>query len=768
MPASILARFWLLFGLLLGAAQPTWAQVPAAPAAADLLELPGGAVYEALLDGPQAAVWIAAKPKDPAAALSVFPRPLDVSVGNRHDLALVQAFQVRWHGEPAAEPPTDALSLGIALQIDASRLPAPGTYDVALGFVHKTSGARQTVRVQISVPPAVLRARSALVVERTLPWYSGAARQVAHPLIVAETGGKSYAALTQAVSVISESPQVATVDASIQVAEKQTVPRGGLLSLHVDTRGDFPLGTVKGWLDLQSAQLGATTSVPFEIRTRRDRRLIVLLILLGLAIGLGTRTVLSTRIAVGEQLVKLATLREQLIDHAKQQVDATTRHRLRALVQRLDEAQRLADPQQISARIAEVEAAQRELQEALKATLAGLDTRLQALQALLAEPRSLPPSVQSLVQAASQAVPAITSLLQAGNATEADARLDDTHLRLRHDLGAALRPFHQQLAAELELLAEPLPILRPRDQESLQKNLSTLTGRIEQLSTCLEQSDTDPARLLSATHVLHTGLLRTTTWLATVLQHVLGTTRDAFKALLPKDSPAQRTLATLQPDLSDSDGLRHTKQLRQLAQTLAAQLDEALRSLLPLPWVTEAHRAELLDHLNRKDYLPALAKVLVWKQDAAIQFSEALGPTGSVLHKAAVARTSAPSERGEDIPSAVDLSDLPELGTLAIAPGGSLRSTASAAEPSPAAASRRLNWLKVLQRLLSGLGVTAVGYLLFEAQFIGTQPELITIFFWGFAADISVDSLVAFSKGLPRPSAPPSVLPSVAGSSPPR
>jgi hypothetical protein len=55
---------------------------------------------------------------------------------------------------------------------------------------------------------------------------------------------------------------------------------------------------------------------------------------------------------------------------------------------------------------------------------------------------------------------------------------------------------------------------------------------------------------------------------------------------------------------------------------------------------------------------------------------------------------------------------------------------------------RSLARTKAVRTLLAGVGIVAVGYLVFEAKFVGTASELVAIFFWGFTADVSVDALV--------------------------
>ena len=59
---------------------------------------------------------------------------------------------------------------------------------------------------------------------------------------------------------------------------------------------------------------------------------------------------------------------------------------------------------------------------------------------------------------------------------------------------------------------------------------------------------------------------------------------------------------------------------------------------------------------------------------------------------------------------------------------------------------RTLLFAKSVQWGISAIGLTIIGYLLFAEKFVGTPPEMLTAFLWGFTTDIGVDSLVSAAK----------------------
>lgn len=790
MPSSAPWRSLLLVLVLWVSAQPAAAQdapqavpqaVPQASKDPDWVELPAGRVYDVLVDGPKAAVWIPFKRRSSAASVDLHlpPRPLDVAVGNRHDLTLVQAFSARLHVDATAGVTATAtetatgstasaaasrLASGIELQVDTQALPGPGAYDVTLGLQSTSGNDQQTLRIQVSVPAAVLRSKSALVVERVLPWWGGDAQVVSHPLVLAETGQKSFALLGEGVSVVTDSPQVATVDGRVQIPAQQAVRRGGMATLQVQTQGDFPLGSVKGTLELQSAQLTAPAVVPFEVRTRRDRALIILLAGLGLLLGLLTRTVLGTRIAIGEQLVKLDGLHERIAAEAAQQADSTTQKKLEGLLRSLDEVRGASDPQQIAAQVAEAEGKRRDLLRDLEAARASVETRLQALQKLLSESRSLPPVVRRVLDSGSEAAQAALRQLQAGDVTGAGAQVDQAGDAVRRDLLAALRPWHERVSTELQVWREQTWPLRAREQESLNQGLAALGSRAEQLATSLDQPDTELPRLLLQTHQLHTLLLRTATWLAGTLGQLPARAKDTLSSLSLPTGAALQAVPSLDPPPADADGLQQLHRLREAVRLLVSGLNECLRSITSLPMMNDDRRRELADLQGKQDYSEALAKAVSWQQqEQATRAAADLAPLG-ILRSAAVVAETAAAGAVRDSLLPTDLFDDAWPGAAQPVRAVAGAAAASAEQAADRASRRRwLSGMKGLQMALSGLGITAVAYLLFESRFVGTAPELFTLFFWGFAVDISVDSLVTFSKSIRRPDGPGNALPAVAG-----
>lgn len=749
-----LIRCALVVSLLLAAVSPTRAN-PVPPSKSDFVELVKGSIHEASLNGRQTAVWIAVQPKVAAKDLSVLARPLDVSVGSRHELPWVQAFEAVWHGEPPSadsEAKTPApLAFGIELRIDTSALPGPDTYEVLLAVQHKGSPEQQTLRLQIGIPAATLRAKTGLLIEQTLPWWGGTARAGTPLLVVTETGRKSYAQLHGAVSVVTDSPQMSAVHGEVLLVDKPVVPRGEMQTLRFKTSGEFPLGTVKGMLDLQSPQLSTSAVVPFEVRTRRDHVLIILLILLGLVAGLLTRTVLSSRIALGEQLVKLDALRESLTADAGQQADRATAKKLQALVRSLDEAQKSTNPQQISDRLRDAETERREIMQALSSARATLETRLQAHQKLLAEPLdALPPTVCSVLEKAPSELPDIQHLLEKGDVTEAVSRLDEAERRMRHALWAVLRTWHDALAMELQRLPDPPIPLLAREQTILQSSVSPLVQQAGQLIASIDQQSPDTAPLLGLARQLHAAVLRTTPWLTEALNQALISTRDVLRSLGLSEDPSLQALSPIRHELFEGDGLKLLQKLRAQARSLGQAQAQTLQRILPLPFISDDRRRELSELKKQEAYLDALSQAMAFQQeDAARRSAEDSVLRGPLRMAAAVAKTplgAPPAGVSTSVlvptPTQVPVGGVASPSIPAVSPQQELTRTGSRL---------RLNLQKILQGTLSGLGIAVVGYLLFQAQFVGTPQELITIFFWGFSADISVESLLTFSKGLRLP-----------------
>ncbi len=59
---------------------------------------------------------------------------------------------------------------------------------------------------------------------------------------------------------------------------------------------------------------------------------------------------------------------------------------------------------------------------------------------------------------------------------------------------------------------------------------------------------------------------------------------------------------------------------------------------------------------------------------------------------------------------------------------------------------RELLGAKLAQWVISATGLSFVGYLLLADKFVGTAPEMLTAFFWGFTTDVGLDALISAGK----------------------
>jgi hypothetical protein len=59
---------------------------------------------------------------------------------------------------------------------------------------------------------------------------------------------------------------------------------------------------------------------------------------------------------------------------------------------------------------------------------------------------------------------------------------------------------------------------------------------------------------------------------------------------------------------------------------------------------------------------------------------------------------------------------------------------------------RELLAAKLAQWIISAVGLAIIGYLLFADKFVGTGPEMLTAFFWGFTTDVGLDALISAGK----------------------
>lgn len=734
----VIGRSWLFIALLLGL-QGLPASAQPASTTKDLVDLPAGRVYEVLVDADknEPAVWIALDRRDHETAddLIVSARPIDVSFGNRHDTALIMAFTATLHlgnSLTMASSQVQVSGPGIELRTRLAALQGPGTYDVYLRLARMESRETQLVKVQVVVPAAVLQVRRPVVVERIMGL--GSVETIAPPILIAETGQKSCAAISTSASTTTETPDNAPVDGRISAGrpEKWLVPAGHVAELQIAIEGAFPLGTVKGTMELAAPQLAAPASVQYEVRTRRRKDFIVLLISLGLIFGYVTRTLLKRRLEIDAKILELQELRERIAVEVANQPDEKFQEATQKVLKQLDEMQ-TRDAAKIAQELTKAEQSFTKAQEDLDARCDKLQDQLDERMKQMAADWPAPKKILNILHRRKEELTAVKTALESRDAVLAERRLADLEKPSFDELSGEIALWRGRIEKEFAKLKRNLP-LDGEDRATLDAQIAEFSKTLEELHKSEQAGEL--GALIAQARKTHLYLLAL---LPKVHQYVSGVIEQIKRAL------TYTRIDTLQLDVLSSQ-LKVPPQ-RDSALALSSELDDLqslskrLEGLLiePLRESVAGIPPDLLKLFGERRYVE-------FAQRFAAERGEAEAPLG-------------PMPFGEHVPTpiapAADASSTPE--SQGESPSEVVSAGARAARPARRTPARRvvtpasLAVMRGVQFALAGIGITAIGYLLFEAKFVGTAQELITIFFWGFTIDVSVDALVeSITKSVKR------------------
>ncbi len=710
----------------------------AGPATArDLVELPAGRVYELKVDEDVERIWIALDPAPGGTldGLAVGRTPVDVGLGNRHDSSLVAAFTA------TLKPPSNEQSPGIELELQMAKLSEPGTYDVQLQL---SQGAeRQLLKLQLVIPEAQLRAPTPPLVERVIG-LTGTPHLSSTPLVLSETGGRSRVTGLSAQPItlgsLGDTPVTGHLSFSLGGEQAVTIPPGGTAMIEYAPGGDFPVGTVKGTVELSSPQLKAPLAVSYEVRTRRTKSWIFLLLFAGLVVGYLTRNWLAYQVSLSAKRVELEALRLRLEGELRRYPDAQLHRELNATLDSLVQA-REEGLKELSEKLAAAEHRFGQAQADLEKRRTEEQARLEGLEQLLEAQWSVPGEVGELLQRARQELARSRKALQDNDVVTASQEREQLESGLIREAVAKLQKWQSGVEDLTRRLFEaPLP-LRKVDQSAVSSQLEQIQSAAGQLP--LDTVQVDLRTLLEKTHQARSLLRSTAPRLRSHVRRVLQGVHDALEVTtLP--------LAALEQALEQwpkAHGDSAEQELSWIADH-SRSLDQTLReaTVKPLGENPSAEESALIAERNYEELA-----ALVARRQAAKRQPMGVVPFGMSVEPPALLSIRALASPVAAVTFTDTASPLPQMPMIQSRVIQLVREAPPSAREGYARAFGALLRAKAARTLLAGIGILWVGYLLFEGTFSGTAQDLATVFIWGFTIDISVDALVdVMSKGFKK------------------
>ena len=690
-----------------------------------LLTVDRGQAYEFTWDRQNsrwvARVYVAPKPELRKTPIRVSLR--SVAAGSRTDPGLTGLFQVS-----PVQPDPPLASFDILVPVPKGASVPPGTYQATLIFT--AAKAQETANIQMTVPSAALTGPSTLQLTRVLfsPFDEDNPK-----LEIWETSGKSPADV-QARQTEPFAGSDSQCGGQIRI-DPATVSQDCNATLNYKLDDDFPMGAVSTKVTISSHQLQAPLVIPVQVRTRLTRAVLLIIIIVGLALGFLMRMVLQPRIETGEarkrafEADRNLAESEGIPDTEFQGQIIKARSKLQGATQATT-----ATSATIGAAITAAEAARQIAFENLQTRLKEAETKTNELAGVVTPAWTLPADIAETLTAAKEGVETAKRFLKVSDAGKALEAIQSAGEVLRTSLLVRTVAWGDSAARLLQQLAGLELLIQAERREKCAAARKALDDEVD-------KAKIDPQADASGLKAALEAVDRFTT----ALPRFVRTAADDVSATFAGMDEVIKDIALPKKELWDG------------ARESTTKFIDELNSIRPEPssrWDNiDLEARQLLARWrnaleSQKPQADAVASAFdAGKyQSAARELEKALRVRvpGTTLDKAA-----APLVREIEVTARP-----PYTSPAAVAapePAGGQAVATRIEPPKPftafgATSLRELMHAKAWQAVISGVALTIVGYMIFADKFVGTSGDLLTAFFWGFTTDIGVDALITAAK----------------------
>jgi hypothetical protein len=659
---------------------------------------------------------------------------LDARLGNRYMQGLAEAFTV-------GEKVSAATGRGpfMSVKVDFSKATAQGNYNLLIEAATPSQSSPQSLDIQIARPAAKLKSQPTFIIERVLSPFSAPDLSDLSTTL-GEDGG-----LTRVTDIKAEARDFFGGEGQV-IGGKIKCPSppaviapGGSAELKYELSGDFPIGTSRGTVEIRSPQLAEALPIAFEVRTRRARWLILVIIVMGLLTGYLLRTLLQQRIKLGETRLRGIDLRDRMRLERKRRPDETFQNRLDAAVDKLASALDAGDADKLAKAIddADVE---------LRAGLKHFEDRrnkaqenLDSFEKVVKTRWDIPGAVSEAVAAAGMRVEGLRAELLGDNVKTVEDGLAEARTVLDDGLRRTLGEWRNKQQTALESLDVHF---LPASVSAALSNEVTATRTLLDNAAGLKKNPTldDISAALEATHNARARLSDLFGKLRHRLQYESGEfLKTLRRTKVPNDAGLNRLEQAVTDFTNELAAVEPDDAAVLLTLTRLSELDaawrDALEKQLDGPQFSDEERAKVAPLLNERKYTDAArAAYVILEQKRKKTLGVARREMADPVVAAEVAAPPAdPAWAGVGAPP-MPASLAPRVPRAEQMP--------SPLEPILSHTYSELLWAKSLQFVMAGLLIALAGYLLFEVKFVGTFADMAVIFLWGFGLDVTADTVL--------------------------
>ena len=671
--------------------------------------------YEILVDADEKLVRIPIKIEPNAQIDNIRFFILDVAVDDRHDPALLEAFQIR----------PDDKHTALWLSANIKPVMVPGKYAIQLG-IENNDGLKQIEKITLKVPAAKIKQPESLIVHNVKwPWSKGTVEGAYISII--ETSRRSRITNLSVSQLGIDHPQAEPNEFKLKFADADNIPPGGRAQLNGELIGPFPLGSIKGKLSLSAPELEDQLEVPFEVKTRYYKGMLLAILVSGLILGYITRIKLQATITLNTFRLEALELIEQIVSAKQNYPDTKFKNILDGLKSNLDNALKSKDTAKLKESISTASETFAKEIDALIKLRDSVQSEINGLRITLTRSWSLPNLIQQKLKDSNEELVKIqTDHLNQGNPTRAKEETDNINKILKKSLSDLSHEWINRLKNWIsEIKAGGLP----EANRDLPKEFSSQADVIETKATDFfnEEPKLNIEELLEKIHLLYVGAKRLIELSLQPLKDIPFSVIQIIEDYADVSS-IKKPLSDLDKQIQESGPQPENylfEQILKASKTIGNSIESIIRDKNTDPSIKA-----LLDQGRFEEAAQKTVEHLKSKEEDRVLGDE---------------KTSIPQKRFDMALFTSWPIEMPKRAEFVSSPSFHVK------EP-PAINLMRLesrellNSAKFFQFLLSGVGIALLGYFMFSDNFVGTGKDILTAFLWAYTIDIGVDIFVELAK----------------------
>lgn len=737
MPTNPL-RFLPLLALMLAALQ---LGRPASGEEIPLVDLIGGNAFDL---GPGCDKLQVIVPITPNGNLntSVNPEVVWVRFGNQSNETLRRAFAASW------ETQNDPHAIKITVENYAA-IAQSGAYDVTLGLKSKDGTAGQKLlKLQIIHPPAKLRSPlDILIIERTrwfpfLPDYatlssiSLSLTEISkrscltglriQPIHNAAIGDRQVTGHLRFLMGNRAGNKDATIGDEVASAKLEA---GGHTNVGYETEGDFPLGTVKGSLEVSAAELSDALPLNFEVRSRLASIYILVFIVFGLFMSYFLKRKLQPEITLGQALIQGRRLLKHVEDEAFP--DSEFHTNIGEALKKLKQVLTGSDAVAVSTASNELDKAFSDARQRLFERRALLQKQIDGFLVITRNDWEVPTVIRKVLEDARGKMNAIEGFMKKNDIGNAESAFRLFKIKFPSALKDAISNWEDGIKSYWETIKAAKQGITATTKAMFAK---IADDEIKRVIDPLQFGNTDQAPevalqnvVIAREHALRVakGLEQAIQADVTNAKNILDTaklsqeTRDRLNAAFSKLQSIVKSRASSAVPAADDPAAELTELERQLSEMNHSWLEMML---------DQESKPPVKASFESQDYVEALRQAV-----------KALGVSTGVVVDALDASAEELTESQFWQPSAS--ADIPPAFPRVVTESPNVVAS-SHLDKIRIEDENQLKWAKRKLSMIIGVILLLIGYGLYREKFVGNFSDFLLIFFWAFGLDVTLDTVV--------------------------